>query len=176
MKQFLTIFICLLFTLCSAKAVIVNGGIEYNQEIAAEEVFREPFENINYYHIASHFIDSGYEENISALKSGITDLKDRKVGKFSDGTYGVMYYADPLYDWYYNSNGRLKNFTKKNSLEYPIKITKYKPDGSIANTGLKVSENESFIFSPNGKLIAHWKGNLCFDEANNIIMTRKNVE
>ena len=176
MKQFFAIFICLIFSLNCANAVIIDGGIEYNQEIAAEEVFREPAENISYNRIASHFIDSGYEENISALASGITKLKNRKVGKFSDGTYGVMYYDDPLYDWYYTSNGRLINFTKKNSLEYPIKITKYKPDGTVANTGLKVSVNESFIFSPNGQLIAHWKGNLCFDKANNVIMTRKNAE
>ena len=37
----------------------------------------------------------------------------------------------------------------------------------------RVSDKESFIFSPNGKLLAHWLGNNCYDEYNHIIMTRK---
>jgi hypothetical protein len=105
---------------------------------------------------------------------GIQELKDRKVVRFSDGSYGIVYHDDPLFSWYYK-NGRLINFTQKSSENYPCRITKYKPDGTIANAGYKVSDKESFIFSSNGKLIAHWKGTLCFDENNNIIMTRKNL-
>ena len=107
--------------------------------------------------------------------SGITELKDRKMAQFSDGSYGVIYFDDPLYTWIYK-NGKLINFIEKSSLDYPAKTTRYKPDGSVINVGLKVSNNESFIYSPDGKLIAHWLGKLCYDSANNVIMTRKNIE
>ena len=157
-------------------AVIVEGGVEYNQERAAEEVFRTPPNTLSFNFVSKHFIDTDYSDNIQALQAGIKELKDRRVGSFSDGSYGVMYYDDPLYSWYYSYSGRLINFTERSSVDYPCKITKYKPDGTVANTGLKVSENESYIFSPQGKLLAHWLGNLCYDEFNNVIMTRKNVE
>ena len=38
---------------------------------------------------------------------------------------------------------------------------------------LRVSENETFIFSPLGKLIGHWVSANCYDENGNIIMKRK---
>ncbi|MBR6126375.1 hypothetical protein IKQ21_01685 [bacterium] len=176
MNRIISLFVCFIFAFIPVQAVVVTGGVEYNQERAAEEVFRTPPKTINFNFISSHFVDINYSDNISALKAGIKALKDRRVGSFSDGTYGVIYYDDPLFSWYYSSNGRLVNFTERSSSDYPCKITKYKPDGTVANTGLKVSENESYIFSSQGKLLAHWVGNFCYDEENNVIMTRKTVE
>lgn len=39
--------------------------------------------------------------------------------------------------------------------------------------GLRVSKGETFLYSPNGKLIAHWLGQYAYDEKGNIIMSRK---
>lgn len=154
-------------------AQIITGEVEYNADIAREEVFSKPVEKINFEKLKKRYYDSDNLENINYLFKGITELKDRKLAKFSDGSYGVQYYDDPMYSWYYSSNGKLINFTQKDSLDYPCRITKYKPDGNIANTGYRVSEKESFIFSSEGKLLAHWKGNFCYDDSDNIIMTRK---
>lgn len=39
--------------------------------------------------------------------------------------------------------------------------------------GLRVSKAETFIYTPKGKLIAHWKGQYAYDENGKIIMTRR---
>ena len=172
MKRFI-ILLCALIFLSPVNAQIITGEVEYNAEIAREEVFSKPVQKISFDKIRNRFYDSDNVENSNNLLKGITELKDRKLAKFSDGSYGVQYYDDPMYSWYCSSSGRLINFTKKDSESYPCKITKYKPDGSIANQGYRVSDRESFLFAPNGKLLAHWKGENCYDEYNNIIMTRK---
>ena len=172
MKRFIIIVFLFLFSV-QAQAKIITGEVEYNADIARNETFSKPIEKISFDKIYNHFFDSDNIENLNYLFKGITELKDRKLAKFSDGSYGIQYYDDPMYSWYYSSNGRLINFTLKDSMDYPCKITKYKPDGSIANQGYRVSENESFLFTPQGKLLAHWLGDNCYDEYNNVIMTRK---
>ena len=172
MKRFILLLFSIVFAL-SVQAQIITGEIEYNTDLAREETFSKPIEKISFDRIRNHFYDSNNIENLNCLLQGKTELKDRKIAKFSDGSYGIQYYDDPMYSWYYSSNGKLINFTQKDSLDYPCRITKYKPDGTIANTGYRVSERESFLFAPNGKPLAHWLGNNCFDEQNNIIMTRK---
>ena len=175
MKRFiLLLFIFILSTAVQAK--IITGEVEYNEEIAREETFSKPIEKISFDKLYNRFFDSNNTENLNNLYKGITELKDRKLAKFSDGTYGIQYYDDPMYSWYYSQNGKLINFTQKDSMGYPCRITKFKPDGNVANTGIRVSERESFIYSPNGKLIAHWLGNNCYDEYNNVIMTRKIIK
>ena len=175
MKRFI-LFIFIFVYLLPVQSAIITGEIEYNAEAVREAVFSEQPQPISFEFIRSHLIDCNINENANAIKLGITELSDRRVAKFSDDTYGIIYYNDPLYSWVYSSNGRLVNFTQKESLDYPCKFTKYKPDGSVANKGYKVSENESFIFNNQGKLIAHWDGNLCFDNSGNIIMTRKFIK
>ena len=172
MKRFIVFLFIFLFAL-SVNARIITGEVEYNADLAREETFSKPIEKISFNQIRNRFYDSDNIENLNNLLQGKTELKDRKLAKFSDGSYGVQYYDDPMYSWYYSSNGKLINFTQKDSLIYPCRITKFKPDGSIANTGYRVSDKESFIFTPEGKLLAHWLGNNCYDEQNNIIMTRK---
>lgn len=172
MKRFIILFFVLIFSI-SSHAQIITGEVEYNMEAVREEVFAEPIEKINFNKIYSHFFDRNNIENLNYLFKGITELKDRKLAKFSDGSYGIQYYNDPLFSWYYSENGKLINFTQKDSSDYPHRITKFKPDGSITNTGYRISDKESFIFTTDGKLLAHWIGNNCYDENNNIIMTRK---
>ena len=173
MKRIILILLIFLLTNLPINAKIITGEVEYNAEAAREEVFSSPVKILNFDSIRKFLIDSNNIENLNYLYQGITELKDRKIGKFSDGSYGVQYYDDPMYSWYYSSNGRLINFTLKDSETYPCKITKYKPDGSVVNQGYRASENESFIFTPDGKLIAHWLGDNCYDENNNIVMTRR---
>lgn len=172
MKRFILVLFSLVFIL-QVNAHVITGEVEYNADIAREETFSKPTEKISFDKIRNHFYDSDNTENLNYLLKGITELKDRKLAKFSDGSYGIQYYDDPMYSWYYASNGRLINFTQKDSADYPCRITKFKPDGSIANTGYRVSKEESYIFTPEGKLLAHWLGNNCYDESDNIIMTRK---
>lgn len=157
----------------SAYAELITGEIEYNREGAKNYVIQTPAAKFDINQRQNFLIDKNNSENLNYLYKGITELKDRKIAKFSDDSYGIMYYEDPLYTWYYSSDGRLINFTQKNSFGYPCKFTKYKPDGSITNTGVRISEKESYIYNSQGKLIAHWVNENCYDEYNNIIMKRK---
>ena len=170
-KLFSIIFI--LFLILPANSQMITGEIKYDAEMAQEEVFKKPVTPVKQNKLYNRYFDSNNQENLNALRAGITELNDRKVALFSDGSYGVQYNDDPLYSWYYSNNGRLINFMQKDSEEYPSKFVRFKPDGSITNRGIKVSETESFIFTPEGKLIAHWLENMCYDSYNNIIMTRK---
>ena len=78
-----------------------------------------------------------------------------------------------MHVWYYNKGGELINAEVKTGTKYPYKTYKYSPEGELVNMTLRVSLNETFIFSPIGKLIGHWVGQNCYDESGRIIMTRK---
>ncbi len=164
MKRFILISLFIFFCL-PVNAQIITGEVEYNTETIQEQLSYESLKN--------KFFDSDNIENLNYLFQGITELKDRKLAKFSDGSYAVHYYDNPFYSFYYSQNGKLISYTYTTSQNYPCKFKKFKPDGSVINTGYRVSEQESFIYSPEGKLLAHWLGNKCFDGSNNLIMTRK---
>jgi hypothetical protein len=150
-------------------AQIITGEVEYNTE------YRK-IDKLTYDELRTKFYDSNNIENLNYLFQGITELKDRKLVRFSDGTYSIQYYDDPLFAWYYSSNGKLISYTRKENTCYPCKFIKFKPDGSIINTGLRISKQESFIYSSEGKLLAHWLGGKCYDQNNNLVMTRKVTE
>ena len=170
MKRFILLILFLLFILpCNAQ--IITGEVEYNTN--SQMISGKQTQKISFNKIRNHFFDSNNVENLNYLFKGITELKDRKLARFSDGSYGVQYYDDPLFSWYYSSNGKLINFIQKDTENYPSRFTKFKPDGSVSNTGYRISQNESYIYDKEGKLLAHWIGNNCYDENSNIIMTRK---
>ena len=166
MKRFILIILFLFFCI-PINAQIITGEVEYNTEA---------IEKLSYDDLRNRFFDSNNIENLNYLFNGITELKDRKLAKFSDGSYAVLYYDNPFYSFYYSQNGKLISYTYKTSQNYPCNFKKFKPDGSLINTGHRVSEQESFIYSPAGKLLAHWLGNKCFDGSNNLIMTRQIME
>lgn len=163
MKRFILIFI-FIFLCIPVNAQIITGEVEYNTEAT---------ENLSYDDLRNRFYDGNNTENLNYLFQGITELKDRKLAKFSDGSYAVHYYDNPFYSFYYSQNGKLISYTYKSSQSYPCEFKKFKPDGKVINTGVRVSEKESFIYSPEGKLLAHWLENKCFDKNNNLIMTRE---
>ena len=163
MKRFILIFLFILLCV-PVNAQIITGEVEYSTEAT---------EQLSYEDLKNRFYDSNNIENLNYLFQGITELKDRKLAKFSDGSYAVHYYDNPFYSFYYSQNGKLISYTYKSSQNYPCNFKKFKPDGSIINTGTRVSEKESFIYSVDGKLLAHWLGDKCFDKNNNLIMTRK---
>ena len=167
MKKVLLLIFTLFFFISPIQAQILTGEVNFNEENYISEVKTDFIKN--------YYFDKNNKENANTLKAGIKEFKDRKVFNFSDGSYGIKYYDDPLYSWYYSEDGKLINFTKRESEKYPCKTVKYKPNGSIANIGYLVSQKESYIYSPNGKLIAHWLNQFCYDKYGNIIMTRSEV-
>ena len=107
---------------------------------------------------------------------GHAEIKDRVLAQFSDSSYAVMYYDNPLYVWYYSPEGVLTHIEVKDGTNYPYKSYKYDTDGKLVNMGLRVSKEETFIFDPSGKLIAHWLKDKGYDENGKVIMKRRYKE
>lgn len=175
MKNFITFFLAV-FIMMPSSAEIITGGIEYNTNSARAELLNTKRPDVSAELLKSNITDSNFSENTNFLLKGITDLQDRTLGLFSDKSYAVIYKDNPTYVWYYNPSGVLTHSEVKTGLEYPCKTFKYTPDNRLVNMSLRVSKQETFIYNPNGKLIAHWLYNNCYDENNNIIMTRKIFE
>ncbi|MBO5385479.1 hypothetical protein J6A64_04110 [bacterium] len=173
MRKCFLILVLILFFAVPVSAKIITGGVEVSVEQAREEIFSNSTPNLDFGLIRAKFFDNNRLENTTTLLKGITELKDRTLAKFSDGSYGVIYKDNPTDVFYYSSDGVLIYYDKKTSLTFPYKTYKYTPLGKLVNTSLRVSDEESFIFEKSGKLLAHWVGENCYDENNNIIMTRE---
>lgn len=159
-----------------AFAEVLQGGVSYDVNSAREELLRFSDKKIDKTLVQSFYRDYYYDENQTYKLSANKNPANRVLAFFSDTTYGVMYNAIPLYVWYYSKDGTLIYMEKKDSTEYPYKTYKYTPSGLLMNMSLRVSKEEAFVFTPAGKLIAHWIGQNAYDEENNVIMTREYKE
>lgn len=173
MRKCFLIFVLFLLLTVPTQAKIITGGVEVSVNQAREEIFSNSTPNPDFKSIHANLSDKNYLENYTELLKGNTALKDRTLAKFSDGSYGVIYLENPVEVFYYSPDGILTHNEIKSSLNYPYKTFKYNIYGELVNVSLRVSENETFIFSPRGKLYAHWVGSNCYNEENKIIMTRK---
>ena len=74
MKRFILIFLFILLCV-PVNAQIITGEVEYSAEAT---------EQLSYEDLKNRFYDSNNIENLNYLFQGITELKDRKLAKFSD--------------------------------------------------------------------------------------------
>ena len=175
MKKIFILLLLLVFHL-PVCAEVLQGSITYDVDSAREELLKYSDNKIDKTLVESFYKDYYYKENQAYKLSADTNLTNRVLAFFSDTTYGVMYKAIPLYVWYYSKDGDLIYMEKKDSTEYPYKAYKYTPSGLLMNMSLRVSKEETFIYTPAVKLVAHWIGPNAYDEDNNIIMTREYKE
>lgn len=176
MQRVSIIFLVSFIFMLPVNAELITGGIEYNTDSAREYLNNSKLITIPNNILKAHIIDINRDKNIAALLKGVTELNDRTLAYFSDGSYGIIYKDEPKYVWYYDKNGNLTHHEVKSSLEYPYRTYKYNSQGKLVNMSLRVSKDETFIFDTSQKLIAHWIGKYCYDENKNIIMTRKILE
>lgn len=176
MKQFILTVLLFLFISLPVQTKVITGGVEMTVQEAREELLSDKIVLPDDENILNNFQDKNFQNNQSMLLKGVTALKDRKLARFSDGSYAVMYYDNPKNTYYYSSEGVLIYNEVKTGTEYPYKAYKYSPEGKLINMSLKLSKNETFIFNKSGKLLAHWLGENCYDEEDNVIMTRKIYE
>ena len=171
------LFLILIFTAqISSAEMLLYGEAEYNVKKALNEVRQNQQNKINPHLFYPHLLDINRDENLTALLKGQIELKDRELALFSIGTYGVVYKNDPLHAYYYSNSGILEYIDTRSRKEYPYKSYQYDIAGNLINMGLRVSKRETFLYSPNGELIAHWIGPNGYDENGQIIMTRKFIE
>lgn len=172
MKNF--IFALLIIFLTSpVQGAVITGGVEYSVTDAQNIILQDNPKPLNTIFVQDNLYDNNRNQNIQNMLKGFTDLKDRTLAHFSDGSYGVIYKNNPLTVLYYSNDGVLTHTEERTSLNYPYKSYKYNTQGKLVNMSLRTSENETFIFNKSGNLIAHWKGKNCYDQNGNIIMTRE---
>lgn len=174
MKKFL-LTILLIITLPCYAETFLTGGVNYNVDTARQELQNSPVEKLPQELVSQNLLDKDYEKNIGYALQGNVSLQDRALAFFSDSTYAVLYNEDKLHVWYYDKNGKLIYMEVRDGLSFPYKSYKYSIDGTLVNMGLRVSKEETFIYNPQGKLIAHWFGTNAYDEGGNVIMTRKYI-
>ena len=173
MKKIFLIITLIILSMPVQAENVIKGGIQFDVSSAREELMSKPVQRLNPELIAQYLTDENYKENMTYLATGKASLEDRMLAFFSDSTYAVMYNDDKYHVWYYTKNGKLLYAEEKENLDYPCKFYKYNTSGTLVNMGLKVSKDETFIFSGNGRLIAHWIKSNAFDDYGNVIMTRK---
>lgn len=167
------LILCIFISLPSYAETILTGGVDYNVNSAREELLNSPVKKINPHITPQYITDKNNRENLEYFLQGNVELKDRTLAFFSDSTYAVMYNDDKYHVRYYSNSGKLIYTEVKDGLNYPYKSYKFDTSGRLINMGLRVSKEETFIYSPDGKLIAHWKGQFAYDEKGNVIMSRK---
>lgn len=177
MKKLFCLILLLFFNIQLVFAdMVLYGEAEYNVETALNEVSQNKKTKINPLILKPYLLDVNHYENLTSLLKGQVDLKDRELAMFSIGTYGVVYKNNPYNAYYYSNSGVLEYIDIRSGKDYPYKSYQYDIKGNLVNMGLRVSKKETYIYSPNGKLIAHWKGAFGYDEKGRVIMSRKFIE
>ena len=142
-KCFLLFLLIFALPVC---AETLTGGVKYTVDDAKIELQNNRPSASDYIVTQNNFVDKDRNANYFALLKGKTDLKDRILAMFSDGSYAVNYKNDLQHVWYYAKDGTLINVEFRTSLEYPYGSYKYSPDGELVNMSLRVSKDEIQIY------------------------------
>ncbi len=175
MKKFLTFLMIFFFAQPGFADMVLQGAAEYNVQSARNEVQENVQYKVSPANFSAHILDPNRDENSNALKGNVS-LKDRAIAAFSIGTYGVTYNNDPLHAYYYSPQGVLNYIDVRSGKDYPYKSYQYDVSGKLVNMGLRVSKAETYIYNPQGILMAHWVGSNGYDENGKLVMTRQYKE
>ena len=173
MKKFL-ITLLLFLIMLPAGAKTLTGGVVYTVESARKAAFEGIEYEISMEPFKKYMTDPGF---ISPAKTEggkpKVSKKGRRVVWFSSGNYGVIYYKNPILGYLYNKNGQLIYIEISTNTTFPYIQKKYDVAGNLVGVGLVVEKNESFVYTIDKKMIAHWVGNVRYDEQGNVVGFRK---
>ena len=150
----------------------VKGGVTYTVETARKETFANVEYTLPKSIIEANKVDPNYQENMKAKSNGIKKLSDRYITYFDDGTYGVTYYSNLEYGYYYSKLGKLEAVDKDVTNTYPIKKYRFNMNGELKMVSIYVAPRDSYVFELNGQLKGHWVNDKCYDLNGKIIGRR----
>lgn len=177
-KALLTVF-ALLFIFMPANAYTLKGGVEYTVDSARIVAFDNTPLSISTKEFSKYDSDLYYFSAMDYLNGKITEAVGRKVVPFYTKNnklsfYGVQYNKDQSKKYYYSPSGKLLKYEVNTfSGSYPYKTLAYDTQGKLLNINLVVSNQESFLFDKNKKLIGHWINNQFYDANGNKDITRR---
>ena len=167
------VFFFIFFVIQYACAEPLKAGISYTVDEAQIIAFSNTPITIDINKYSKYFLDLNYDKNMKAIKKNKQEFKDRFIGHFSNGQYGITYKNDLSTSYYYNSKGDLSFIEIDTNKIYPRKSIVYDKTGQLDSVTLSVTPDEQFVFDLNKKLIAHWIKNNCYDKQGYLIMTRQ---
>lgn len=149
-----------LYVLCEAQEEDkLSAGIFYNEKSARKEAFKNTAKQSETYNQDSDkfYLDLNDKSKIQAI--GQNDINLFKFAHLK--CYNVIFKDDLEREFIYievNDKTKLAAYIIKDlSDDYPKKYLKYDTKGNLVSVELAISENESYVFNKNAKLIAHWK-------------------
>ena len=149
----------------------VKGGVTYTVETARKEAFADVEYTLPKSIINAHKTDPNYKENMKAKANGVNRLSDRYINFFDDGAYGIRYYNNLNYAYYYE-NGKLEAIDKSIGSSFPKKNYRFNLKGKLESISISVGPRESYLFELNGQLFGHWMNDKCYDLTGKIIGKR----
>lgn len=178
LKTLLMSFAILFFTM-PANAYTLKAGVEYTVDSARLVAFQDTNLSINKNEFSEFLTDKYYYSSIDFINGKIIEAVGRRVVPFYEKNnklsfYGIQYHNDKNKKFYYSPTGKLLKYeinTFKGS--YPYKTIAYDTKGNLININLVVSDKEAYIFNKDKKLIAHWIGNICYNEKGEVDLTKR---
>ncbi len=167
MKKILVLLIFLIFTR-GVFALTLEGNVSYTVESARSITFENVRAELPLSMVQPHLIDESFGANKDYIKYGGQPV-DRYIEVFKKGpfrlAYAIQYKKHKEITYYYlKMDGTLlfidiEEVLNKAKNRYPLKFYRYDTKGKLIAGGIAVSENESFLFDKNQKLITHRKNN-----------------
>lgn len=163
-----------------SEGTILKGSILYNVESARKLAFEGLDLKLDKTTFSDKLIDENNKENREALKSG-KKLDGRYLMSFSMAKgfikgYALVYENKPEYTYYYSTSGYLVAIdvdNKPSQNTFPYKVGKYSAvTGNLVSIGLYISEDEQYVYTKDGKLKAHWIGDIGYNAKGRPIATR----
>ena len=178
LKKTLLVFATILFICMPVNAYTLQGGVEYTVDEARVVAFDNSPVKISKEEFSVNINDRFYFSSIGYINGRISEAVARKVVPFYENNklsfYGVQYDQDPSKKYYYSPSGKLLKYEVNTfSGSYPYKTLAYDTQGKLLNINLVVSNQESFLFDKNKKLIGHWVNNQFYDANGNKDITRR---
>jgi hypothetical protein len=178
LKKTLLAFATILFICMPVNAYTLKGGVEYTVDEARVVAFDNSPVKISKEEFSANINDKFYFSSIGYINGRISEAVARKIVPFYENNklsfYGVQYDQDPSKKYYYSPSGKLLKYEVNTfSGSYPYKTLAYDTQGKLLNINLVVSNQESFLFDKNKKLIGHWVNNQFYDANGNKDITRR---
>ncbi len=172
-KKFLLLFFFLYLIFTPSLAITLKGNVSYTVNRAKKEAFDGVTKNIDIAQYSDYLNDKYHEKNINNITKKKFKFKSYYISSFNDGSYSITYRKNEKIGYYYYPNGKLKLIEFSTLGKYPRRSIRYDASGQLDSTSLDISNNETYIFGLNKKLIAHWIGDNCYNEKGELIGKRK---
>lgn len=184
MKKVLVLLILLLVSTPSyAEDIVLRGSVAYTVESAKRLAFEGLDLKLDKEKIKPYIYDENNKENREAIKTNIQP-EGRYIMSFAMAKgmvkgYVIVYDDKPQYAYYYSTGGTLVCVDVDNKSQegvFPYKVGKYNPlTGNLIAIGLYISEDEQYAYTKDGKLKAHWVGDIGYNAKGKPIATRSVV-